>query len=96
MRPLGIPATARATGFVAVAAAIAAVVIHVGRTPINPIDRPGVPAVVLTDPLAQELARCRAIGRAGRDDATCEAAWAEDRRRFFTYAPYAAPTHVAR
>ena len=40
-----------------------------------------------SDPLAPELARCQAIGMAAKDDAACEAAWAENRRRFFTYRP---------
>ena len=40
-----------------------------------------------SDPLALELARCQAIGMAAKDDAACEAAWAENRRRFFTYRP---------
>ena len=44
------------------------------------------PATV-SDPLAPELARCQAIGMAAKDDAACEAAWAENRRRFFTYRP---------
>ena len=44
------------------------------------------PAAV-SDPLAPELARCQAIGMAAKDDAACEAAWAENRRRFFTYRP---------
>jgi conjugative transfer region protein TrbK len=35
------------------------------------------------DPLARELVRCRAIGMAANDHAACEAAWAENRRRFF-------------
>ena len=35
----------------------------------------------------RELARCQAIGMAAKDDAACEAAWAENRRRFFTYRP---------
>jgi conjugative transfer region protein TrbK len=44
-----------------------------------------------SDPLAHELARCRAIVMASKDDADCEAAWAENRRRFFTYWP--SPDH---
>ena len=34
-----------------------------------------------------ELQRCQALGLAAKDDAACEAAWAENRRRFFTYQP---------
>jgi conjugative transfer region protein TrbK len=45
------------------------------------------------DPLARELARCRAIGLAAAGDADCAAAWAENRRRFFgSSAPDAAAT----
>jgi conjugative transfer region protein TrbK len=39
------------------------------------------------DPLVAELARCQALGVAALDDASCKAAWAENRRRFFTYRP---------
>jgi len=42
---------------------------------------------VQNDPLARELARCRAIGMAAKDDAACDAAWAENRRRFFSGVP---------
>lgn len=35
------------------------------------------------DPLAHELLRCRALSTKAADDTTCEAAWAESRRRFF-------------
>ncbi len=35
------------------------------------------------DPLAQELLKCRALSTKAADDKTCEAAWAESRRRFF-------------
>ena len=42
-----------------------------------------------TDPLANELARCRAIGMAAVEDAACKAAWAENRRRFFAAGPTA-------
>ena len=41
------------------------------------------------DPLANQLARCRAIGMAALEDAACKAAWAENRRRFFATGPIA-------
>ena len=44
------------------------------------------------DPFAQELVRCRAIGMAAIDDAACTTAWAENRRRFFTFASPTSPT----
>jgi conjugative transfer region protein TrbK len=43
-----------------------------------------VPAAVLVDPLAAELARCRTITpEQNAIDDTCRRAWAENRRRFF-------------
>ena len=43
------------------------------------------------------MSRCQALAMAAKDDAACEAAWAENRRRFFTYrpAPSAAATPAA-
>lgn len=35
------------------------------------------------DPLAAELARCKALGDAAVDDAACKEAWAKGRERFF-------------
>ena len=35
--------------------------------------------------LARELARCQQIGAVGANDARCEAAWTESRRRFLDY-----------
>jgi conjugative transfer region protein TrbK len=49
------------------------------------VEAPSVITPVPGDRLARELARCRAIGMAAKDDVACEAAWAENRRRFFTY-----------
>lgn len=34
------------------------------------------------EPMSGELARCRDLGPAAAGDATCQAAWAENRRRF--------------
>jgi len=86
VRPFQITAIARAAGYAAVAAAIATTVLHFRH------DDAGASATVRTpsiesDPLAPELARCKAIGMAAKDDAACEAAWAENRLRFFTYRP---------
>jgi hypothetical protein len=33
------------------------------------------------------MTRCEALGMAAEQDARCEAAWAEIRRRFFIYRP---------
>jgi conjugative transfer region protein TrbK len=68
---------------VVVAAAVFATVIHFRDGDIRgPLGTPA--ASVPNDPLARELARCHAIGMAAADDASCEAAWAENRRRFFS------------
>lgn len=83
--PLDIGMIGRVAGFVAVAAAIAATAVHWRHDDlsvrISADPNPSVP----NDPLASELARCLAIGMAAKDDAACEGAWAENRRRFFTY-----------
>ena len=87
MRPpsLEIGVIGRVAGFVAVAAAIVTTAVHWRHddpsTRISADPTPSVP----NDPLARELARCQAIGMAAKDDAACETAWAENRRRFFTY-----------
>jgi conjugative transfer region protein TrbK len=85
-RPLQIQAIARASGYVLVAAAIAVTALyfrHNGTGASAPVRMPA----VQSDPLAAELARCQTIGMAAKDDAACEATWAENRCRFFTYRP---------
>ena len=77
---------ARAAGFALVAVAIVATAIHIGRDQTVP--RPARTVVLpLADPLVREIKRCEALGMAAEQDARCEAAWAENRRRFFTYDP---------
>ena len=95
-RPLNIATIGRAAGFVLVAAAIVATAISFHRDDGRrnaPVNSPA----IQSDPLARELARCQAIGMAAQTDGSCEAAWAENRRRFFTYrpAPSAASTPPA-
>jgi len=85
-RPLNFPAIGRAAGFALVAAAIVATAIHF-RHDDSPQSTPRSTPSIQSDPLARELARCQAIGMAAKDDAACETAWAENRRRFFTYRP---------
>jgi conjugative transfer region protein TrbK len=85
-RLLNFPAIGRASGFALVAVAIIVAAVHFAR------DTPGIPphpadASAPADPLASELNRCQALAMPARDDAACEAAWAENRRRFFTYRP---------
>jgi conjugative transfer region protein TrbK len=36
-----------------------------------------------SDLLANEMAKCQALGMAAENDDACKAAWAENRRRFF-------------
>jgi conjugative transfer region protein TrbK len=81
MAPFG-----RALGFVAVAAIIAVVAVHLRRG--DDSERaPSLAPSVSSDPIARELARCQGIGMAADDDAGCKAAWAENRRRFFAAPP---------
>jgi conjugative transfer region protein TrbK len=80
---LNLPAIARAIGFALVAVAIVAATLHFresrSRLPVTPS-----PAATI-DPLSEELKRCQVLAAQAKDDAACEAAWAESRRRFFTY-----------
>lgn len=88
-RLLNLPAIARATVFVLVAVAIVAAALHFREATTRlPVHTP-IPAAAI-DPLADELKRCQVLAAQAKDDAACEAAWAESRRRFFTYQP--APT----
>jgi conjugative transfer region protein TrbK len=85
-RPLNVPAIARALGFalVAIAMVIAALHFHAPAPRIEPHHKNSSAA---SDPLADELKRCQLIASQAKDDAACEAAWAENRHRFFTDAP---------
>jgi conjugative transfer region protein TrbK len=77
-------AVARAAGFALVAAALVATAMDFGQH--EPLPQP--PRMVVapqTDPLTHEITRCDALGMAAEQDAKCDAAWAENRRRFFTY-----------
>ncbi len=96
IRPLNIATIGRAAGFVLVAGAIVATAISFHRDDPRQ-NAPASSPAILIDPLARELARCQTIGMAAQNDGSCEAAWAENRRRFFTYrpAPSAASTPPA-
>ncbi len=85
-RPLDIPAIGRAAGFVLVAAAIVLGAVHLHREGVSQSHATS-PATSHLDPLEAELARCQALGMAAENDTACEAVWAENRRRFFTYRP---------
>ena len=83
MPPRSIKTIGRIAAFAAVAAAIVATDIHYRHDAGRLHDHGGAQALSQKDPLETELIRCRDIGMAAERDATCEAAWAENRRRFF-------------
>ena len=85
-RPFQIQAIARAAGYIAVAVAIAAAALHFRQNGAGTSTSLRTPSIE-SDPLAPELVRCQSIGMVAKDDPACEAAWAENRRRFFTYRP---------
>lgn len=85
-RLLNLPAIARALGFGLVAIAIVAATLHFREAPSHPRDQTASPAAA-SDPLSGEMKRCQRLASEAKDDAACEAAWAENRRRFFTYRP---------
>lgn len=91
-RLLNMPAIGRAVGFALVAVAIVATALHFRQSePRAPNLHAGPAAAV--DPLTDELKRCQVLATQAKDDAGCESAWAESRRRFFTYPPTrSAPT----
>jgi conjugative transfer region protein TrbK len=82
-RLLNLPAIGRAVGVALVAAAIVAAALHFRHDEprLRGQARPG------SDPLSDELNRCQVLAAQAKDDAACEAAWAESRHRFFTYQP---------
>jgi conjugative transfer region protein TrbK len=85
-RLLNLSAIARAIGFALVAVAIVVATLRFREAPSRlPVQAPSPAAAI--DPLADELKRCQVLAAQAKDDATCEAAWAESRRRFFTYQP---------
>ena len=83
-RLLNLPAIGRAVGFALVAAAIVAAALHF-RTGEPRVQNLHVSPAAASDPLTDALQRCQALATQAKDDAACEAAWAESRRRFFTY-----------
>lgn len=85
-RALNIGVIGRAAGYALVATAIIAAAVRFDVRKPEPISTVAKPAIS-ADPLAGELARCQSIGLAAQSDAACAQAWAENRRRFFTYRP---------
>jgi len=79
---LNVPAVGRAAGCVLVAAAIIAAAVQFHRDG----EAPPVTQLITAsrpDPLAAAMAHCQTLGMAAENDAACEAAWAENNRRFF-------------
>ena len=72
----------RTVSFVLLAAtllACAVEVAHLRRNSESPAPSPELKA----DPLAAELARCKALGTEATNDAACKTAWSKNRERFF-------------
>ena len=93
---IGIRLLSCAVAVVAVTAAAALTAVSLRHVPVISLDPTVLAAPPATDPLARELARCRAMGIGADSDPACKAAWAENRRRFFTYAPSPAPAPEAK
>jgi conjugative transfer region protein TrbK len=85
-RALNIRVAGRAAGYLLVAAAIIATAVRFDVRKSAPTPTAANPAPS-GEPLAAELARCQSIGIAAQSDVACAQAWAENRRRFFTYRP---------
>ncbi len=74
----------RAAGFLIVAGMIVAATTYM-RGHVASLSSPPPNAASRDDPLSAKLKRCQRIGMAAATDTDCESAWAENRRRFFTY-----------
>jgi conjugative transfer region protein TrbK len=81
-RILNVPAIGRAAGCLLVAAAIIAAAVQFQRQG-PPHTLPTSSVASGPDPLAAAMARCQTLGMAAENNAACQAAWAENRRRFF-------------
>jgi conjugative transfer region protein TrbK len=93
---IGIRMLSCTTAAVAITAAGALTALSLRHLPVVSLDPTVLAAPAASDPLSRELARCREIGVAADSDPACKAAWAENRRRFFIYAPSSAPASEAR
>jgi conjugative transfer region protein TrbK len=97
MRARGIGAISGSIGYAAVAAAIVATAFHFRQHDPKPRASVDIAAASGTNSLARELAHCQALGMAAKSDAACVAAWAESRRRFFSYtSPPSTPAATAK
>jgi conjugative transfer region protein TrbK len=79
------PAIARALACLAVAGAIAAAAWYAAHQPRAVRAAARASAATSSDGLSAALARCQALGEAAENNPACLAAWAENRRGFFTY-----------
>ena len=79
-------AIGRAAFFLGVAAAVVVAASHFRNTSCALVARvrSSTAAQLSRDPLSFTLQQCQAIGMAAKDSPLCEAAWAENRRRFFS------------
>lgn len=93
---IGVRTLSCAVAIIAVTAAAALTALRLWHLPVASLDPTVLATPVATDPLTRELARCREIGVAADNDPVCKAAWAENRRRFFTYTPSSAPAPEAK
>ncbi len=71
-------------GYAAAGTGIVATLVHFAHE-ANLAGRVGAILTPDKDGLARELARCQQMGIGASDDPRCQAAWAENRRRFFDY-----------
>jgi conjugative transfer region protein TrbK len=85
-RILNVPAIGRAAACVLVAAAIIAAAVQFHRHGASR-SLPTSSAASRPDPLAAAMAHCQTLGMAAENDAACQAAWAENRHRFFNDSP---------
>lgn len=86
-RLLRLPVIARAISLPLVAVAMIAAALHFHARPASRIASPQTGSSAAANPLVVELKRCQRVAEEAKDDPACEKAWAENRRRFFTYAP---------
>ena len=78
---------ARAAAVILLAAAVLACALELARQGRTP--EPSTTTLEHNMDLADELARCKALGREAEHDAACKAVWAQNRARFLApSAPY--------
>ena len=76
----------RSLAIVLLVGSVVACAVEIGR--LDQDTDPSMPPIQdRNDPLAAELARCKALGAEGVNDSGCKAAWAKDRERFFAPSP---------